>query len=71
MKSKNLFHLHDRCGHTKDAADFAIVLTVRPNKKICVVQVGVGRWEFFFFFFFFFGKLFFSQNAYIYFQQLK
>lgn len=28
MKSKNLFYLHDRCGHTKDAADFAIVLTV-------------------------------------------
>ena len=28
MKRNNQFYLHERCGVTKDAADFAIVLTV-------------------------------------------
>lgn len=28
MKQRRLFYLHEQCGRTKDAADFAIVLTV-------------------------------------------
>jgi len=35
MKEKRLFHLHERCGYTKDAADFAIVLTVSRLMSFC------------------------------------
>ena len=29
-KERGLFHVHNKCGRTKDAADFAICLTVSP-----------------------------------------
>ncbi len=39
MKERGLFYLHNRCGRTKDAADFAIVLTVSVPDKVTSIYM--------------------------------
>ncbi len=40
-KERGLFHLHGKCGRTKDAADFALVLKVgTEHRRVSVVGTG-------------------------------